>query len=33
MISKRIERGEQLDVLDLLDNIVAKVEQICARGA
>lgn len=33
MISKRIERGEELDVLDLLDGIIAKVEEIRTRSA
>jgi methyl coenzyme M reductase subunit C-like uncharacterized protein (methanogenesis marker protein 7) len=32
MISKRIERGEELEVLDLLNEIVSKVEEILAKG-
>jgi uncharacterized protein DUF3806 len=33
MISKRIERGEEVDVFDLFDGIVAKVEELRSKGA
>jgi hypothetical protein len=33
MISKRVERGEQVDVFDLFNGIVAKVEELRSRGA
>lgn len=33
MISKRIERGEEVDVFDLFNGIVAKVEELRAKGA
>ena len=32
MISKRIERGEEVDVFDLFNGVVAKVEEIQRQG-
>jgi hypothetical protein len=32
MISKRIERGEKVDVFDLFNGVAAKVEEIQRRG-
>jgi hypothetical protein len=33
MISKRVERGETVDVLPLFDGIVAKIEELRGKGA
>jgi hypothetical protein len=33
MISKRIERGEEVDVFDLFDGVVAKLEELRSAGA
>jgi hypothetical protein len=33
MISKRIERGESIDVLPFFNGIVAKTEELRAKGA
>jgi hypothetical protein len=33
MISKRVERGEQVDVFDLFNGIVAKIEELRSKGA
>jgi hypothetical protein len=33
MISKRIERGEQVDVFDLFNGIAAKVDEVQRKGS
>jgi hypothetical protein len=33
MISKRVERGEKVDVFDLFNGVAAKVEQMQRQGS
>lgn len=33
MVSKRVERGDSVDVFDLFNGVVEKIEELRAKGA